>query len=110
MQSDHVCAEVADDRSIAVSHPELQGFRCHFDGVSELVFCNNDTRLHSQPNKDGAFKDAFHDYVIAGNLKAVNADRIGTKAAGLIKTYLQPGWRSQDPSPVWGKHSHRSVC
>jgi hypothetical protein len=38
---------------------------------------------------NGFYKDAFHDYVIHGNRHAVNAQQIGTKAAGHFK-FLVP--------------------
>jgi len=50
----------------------------------ELLFCDNETnirRLYGQFDVPGHFKDAFHDYLIAGNASAVNPNRSGTKAA-----------------------------
>jgi len=78
-------------KSIAIQHPTLGDYRCYFEGDAELLFCDNDTnepRLYgSQGN--GFYKDAFHDYVIQGQLHAVNPQQTGTKAAGHFK-FLVP--------------------
>ena len=69
---------------IMIQHVELEGYHCYFDGDPGLLFCDNETnlgRLYKQPT-EGYFKDAFHDFVIDGNHRAVNPERYGTKAAG----------------------------
>jgi hypothetical protein len=50
----------------------------------QFLFCDNETnvrRLYGQNEMQGHFKDAFHDYVIAGNEATVNPQQCGTKAA-----------------------------
>ncbi|MCI0540569.1 MAG: hypothetical protein L0Z50_35665, partial [Verrucomicrobiales bacterium] len=52
----------------------------------KLLFCDNETnvrRLYGQHETEGHFKDAFHEYVIAGNNTAVNPQQVGTKAGVL---------------------------
>ncbi len=74
--------------SIATTHAELGEYQLHCEGASELLFCDNDTnarRLYGQHDSPGHFKDAFHDYLIAGNKGAVNAKQTGTKAAARYK-------------------------
>jgi hypothetical protein len=69
--------------AIAAKHPELGGYQLHFEGRPELLFCDNETnvrRLYGQDGAQGYFKDAFHEYVIAGNKAAVNPRQTGTKA------------------------------
>ncbi len=49
-----------------------------------LLFTENETnatRLFGTPARPGFFKDAFHDYVIAGKRDTVNPKQTGTKAA-----------------------------
>jgi hypothetical protein len=49
----------------------------------EFLFCDNETnvrRLYGQAEARGYFKDAFHEYLIAGNKAAVNPQQTGTKA------------------------------
>ncbi|MEN8167438.1 MAG: glucosidase [Pseudomonadota bacterium] len=72
---------------ILVEHPKLGDYHCHLEGEPELLFCDNDTnvqRLYGE-KASGYFKDAFHDYLIDGNLHAVNPLQNGTKAAGLYR-------------------------
>ncbi len=93
-QRPRLCAGEArgnETHAVEISHPEFAQFRCHFDGVHALLFCNNDTRPRHEPNRDGAFKDAFHDYVVRGQDAAVSPEQVGTKAAGLGECLLEPG-------------------
>ena len=69
---------------IRVMHPELGEYHCHCDGSPGLLFCDNDTnvrRLYGQREAEGYFKDAFHEFVVAGIRSAVNPRSTGTKAA-----------------------------
>jgi hypothetical protein len=73
-----------NDGAICVTHSELGEFRLHCDKRKGLLFCDNETnprRLHGQHDTVGHFKDAFHEYLIAGNVTAVNPQQTGTKAA-----------------------------
>src|SRR5262249_48223433 len=47
-----------------------------------LLFCENDTNVQRlyRMNTPGYFKDAFHEYVVQNNRRAVNPERRGTKA------------------------------
>src|SRR5712691_3483021 len=72
------------DGTSAAKHPQLGSYRLYCDGKPELLFCDNETnvrRLHGQSDAQGHFKDAFHDYLVAGNKSAVNPQQTGTKAA-----------------------------
>jgi hypothetical protein len=60
----------------------------------EILFCDNETngrRLFNRPDAQGFFKDAFHDFVVAGNTGAVNPERIGTKSGLLYRLAIPPG-------------------
>lgn len=75
-----------DHGSIAIEHGELGNLRLDCDGNPALLFCENETnvrRLYGQADANGFFKDAFHEYVIAGNRSAVNPAQTGTKAGAL---------------------------
>jgi hypothetical protein len=70
--------------AIRASHPELGDYTLSCDGAPELLFTENESnaeRLWGQPNASPWVKDAFHQYVIAGNGEAVNPAKSGTKAA-----------------------------
>jgi hypothetical protein len=78
-----VLREVADGL-IEAAHPDLGSCWLHCDGQPELLFTENESnarRLWNQPNASPYVKDAFHAYVISGQLDAVNPARTGTKAA-----------------------------
>ena len=64
------------------------------DGNPELLFTDNETnsaRLWGQPNQSPYVKDAFHEYVVAGNRAAVNPGRIGTKVAAHYALEVKAG-------------------
>lgn len=66
------------------------------DHAGELVFTDNDSNdqaLWSVANARPWTKDAFHRLVVDGEIHAINADRIGTKAAWRIPLALGPGER-----------------
>jgi hypothetical protein len=76
--------EVDQDGSIAATHPDLGTYHLYADGAPTLLVTENETnaqRLFGTNGAPGHFKDAFHEYVIAGNHAAVNTERSGTKAA-----------------------------
>jgi hypothetical protein len=84
----------ADNGGIKIEHHELGGFRLAADGNPTPLFCENETnvrRLYGQADAKGFFKDAFHDYVIAGNQLAVNPARAGTKAGALYELTVPAG-------------------
>ncbi len=99
---------MGEDGSIVVQHHELGDYRLfckratddlpHTGGEGEdspkLLFCENETnarRHFGQPNASGFFKDAFHEYVIAGHKTAVNPAQTGTKAAALYELNVAEG-------------------
>jgi hypothetical protein len=70
--------------SIRASHEQLGDYTLFCDGQPELLFTENETnyqRLWDQPNHSPWVKDAFHQYVVSGNVVAVNPAKTGTKAA-----------------------------
>ena len=86
------------DSAVVAEVRELGTYRLHCDGKAELLFCDNETnarRLYGEGQAQGYFKDAFHDYVIAGNKTAVNPKRTGTKAAALYQLTIPSGGSAQ---------------
>ena len=70
-------------RAVTIAHQALPPMRLECDGTPELLFCDNETNLKRLYGVDapGFFKDAINDYVVAGNVAAVNPERVGTKVA-----------------------------
>ncbi|MFZ9965175.1 MAG: MGH1-like glycoside hydrolase domain-containing protein, partial [Terrimicrobiaceae bacterium] len=72
----------------------LPEYHLYADGATEWIFTENETntqRLYNSPNKAAHVKDAFHDYIVDGRADAINAAKIGTKAAVVYRHTLQPG-------------------
>ena len=76
-------------REVIADHVTLGRFRllANADPRGQLptwLFTDNETnteRLYSAPDHSGYSKDAFHEYLIHGNLAAINPKGFGTKAA-----------------------------
>src|SRR3954471_5728438 len=69
--------------SIDAAHPVLGARRLVADGEPALLFTENETnteRLAGVSNHSPYVKDAFHRYLVAGEIAAVNPTGIGTKA------------------------------
>ena len=80
--------------TVLASHDQLGGRTLQFDGNPELLFTENESnasRLWGQPNQSPFVKDAFHNYVIAGDHDAVNPSKVGTKAAALYRLKVPAG-------------------
>ncbi len=69
----------------------------------------NVRRLFHQPEAKGFFKDAFHEYVIAGNKSAVNPAQTGTKAGVVLRTDRGGGTISNLRAVAAGKKSERAL-
>ncbi|MEO8411546.1 MAG: hypothetical protein ABI478_13340, partial [Propionivibrio sp.] len=84
---------LADDGSVAVSHPKLPPHRLYAEGSPEWLFCDNDTnvvRLYGT-RQDGYFKDALTEYVVNGDQSAINPRCTGTKAAACYRLTIAAG-------------------
>jgi Glycosyl hydrolase family 63 C-terminal domain len=83
-----------DDHSISIDHPQLPALRLHCDGHPQFLFCQNETnvtRLYGISRPGHHFKDGINDYVVNGQIAAVNPDPRGTKAAAHYHLSLPPG-------------------
>lgn len=84
----------AEHGGVKIEHEALSDFRLDCGGTPTLLFCENETnarRHFGQADVKGFFKDAFHDYVIAGDQSAVNPAQTGTKAGVLYELAVQAG-------------------
>jgi hypothetical protein len=80
--------------SVDISHPNLGRFRLDCDSASALLFCENETnprRMFGMNEASGFFKDAFHEYLVHGQLDAVNPAQAGTKVGVLYQLTLEGG-------------------
>jgi hypothetical protein len=70
-------------RIIAASHAELGDRWLYVDGDAPLLFTENETnneRIFGKPNSSPYVKDGINNYLVHGQLGAVNAASTGTKA------------------------------
>ena len=77
-----------------IEHEEWGNYRLDCDGQPAWLFTDNETnarRLFGQTDAPGFFKDAFHEYVIAGNKSAVNPAQTGTKVGALYELNIPAG-------------------
>ncbi len=84
----------AEKSGVHIEHTQLGNYRFDCDGKPTLLFCDNESnarRHFGQPEAPGFFKDAFHEYVIAGNKSAVNPAQTGTKAGALYELSVPAG-------------------
>ena len=81
------------DNAIVVAHPNLAPMRLVCDGDPELLFCDNESNAHRLWGfaRSGYPKDAINDFVVAGDLGAVNLGRFGTKAAAHYRLSVPAG-------------------
>jgi hypothetical protein len=76
--------EAVADSNVLAKHPALGNYTLYAEGAPSLLFCENETnprRLFGMQDAKGYFKDAFHEFLIQGNTKAVNPAGTGTKCA-----------------------------
>jgi hypothetical protein len=74
----------AGEDAIRAVEPELGSYGLHAQDSPTLLFCDNETnvaRLYGVNGVQAHYKDAFHEYLIQGNRRAVNPERTGTRAA-----------------------------
>ena len=79
---------------IAASHPQLGQRFLQAEDASALLFTENESnteRLANTPNRTPYVKDAFHNYVVRGQLAAVNPAQTGTKAAAYYRRKIPAG-------------------
>jgi hypothetical protein len=68
---------------VRVAHPDLPPMSLHCAGAPTLVFCDNETnpRCFGQAPGTGFYKDGIGDWLVHGNMAAINPALEGTKAA-----------------------------
>lgn len=84
---------------VQCNHPSLGKFYFEIEAQSDgteprLLFTDNESnleRLFQVPNASPYVKDAFHDYVVKGDHRAVNPADVGTKVAAHGILSLEPG-------------------
>ncbi len=79
---------------VASSHRDLGQRFLYAQGVSQLLFTENETntqRLFGVPNPTPYVKDGIGNWVVYGDLGAVNPDKQGTKVAAHYPMTLGPG-------------------
>ena len=79
---------------VLMLHPDLGSRFLYADGPNALLFTENETnteRLFKSPNRTPFVKDGFNEYLVHGNVDAVNPDQVGTKAAAHYRLMIGAG-------------------
>jgi len=84
---------------IALKHYYYEQRWLYCAGAPEILFTDNETNPERVPRNDwsdisapsGYFKDGINDYIVNGDMEAVNPARIGTKASAHYPLLLGPG-------------------
>lgn len=86
---------IFDEKDKEIVNPwELPCYELLFEQPIEILFTENETnneKIFKTKNQTLYVKDAFHDYLIKGNKKAVNREQRGTKAAPVYFKKVLPG-------------------
>jgi hypothetical protein len=80
--------------AIEAVHPDLGTRYLYCEGAEQVLFTENETniaRLYGGTNVSRYAKDGINDYVIGGDMEAVNPERVGTKAAAYYRLEIGPG-------------------
>ncbi|MBV8378525.1 MAG: glucosidase [Verrucomicrobia bacterium] len=86
--------EMQQGNTVAAHHPVLGEFTLHTEGAAAFLFSENETnvqRLFGVEGGSGFFKDAFHEFLVYGNTKALNPAQKGTKSAVHFPLTMAPG-------------------
>ena len=82
------------DRSLHIDHPRYGSMWFAAEGANEWLFTENETnveRLFASPNPQPFVKDAFHRYLVNGEVDAVDPQGRGTKAAAVFHATVPAG-------------------
>lgn len=81
-------------KQVEVYHRFFDMFKLYVEDADEIVFCENETnmeRVFGKPNESQYVKDGVNNYVISGNKKYVNPNKIGTKASAIFRKEIPAG-------------------
>jgi hypothetical protein len=79
---------------IAAKHPDLGELYLYCDGKVPLLFTENETnteRIFGVPNRSPYVKDGINNYVVLGQVEAVNPQKTGTKASAHYRVAVDAG-------------------
>ncbi|MEZ4636708.1 MAG: hypothetical protein R2856_17395 [Caldilineaceae bacterium] len=80
--------------TVRADHPTVGRAYLYADAADHLLFTENETnneRLFGTPNASPYVKDAFHRYLVEGDVTAVDPHRAGTKAAAVYELTIPAG-------------------
>ena len=79
--------------AIALEHPEMGSLWLYCQDPAELLFTENETNTRRLYGASGPAyaKDGINDYLVAGDISAVNPEQNGTKAAAHYSAIIPPG-------------------
>jgi hypothetical protein len=85
---------LSNSNCVLAEHHTLGSFAWYLDGTPQVLFTDNETnyrRLFGLQEEGKYYKDAFHEYVVEGQLGAVNPQAQGTKCSAVYALELEAG-------------------
>ncbi len=84
----------SNEGNIIISQKDLGYYKLHVEGTPQVLFCDNETnnkRLYGVDNTHVYSKDGINDFIVNGNVHAVNNNARGTKAAANYDVLVKAG-------------------
>jgi hypothetical protein len=102
--------QISDSKTntIEIENSEIGNYELICEAADELLFCENETnykRLYNGENKSNFAKDGINNYVVNGDISAVNPDQKGTKAAAHYVLELPP----KESKSIYLRLNHRET-
>lgn len=82
------------NKQIEVFHRLFSKFKLYIEDADELVFTENETnmeRVFGKENTSPYTKDGINKYIVKGDKKTINPNKIGTKASAVYRKEIQAG-------------------
>ncbi len=101
------------DKAASVQHPVLGEYTLHTEGAGAFLFSENETnvrRLYGMQEATGYFKDAFHEFLIDGNTKAINPAQNGDQVRRSFPAASPGGRRGQGEAQVCLRVENPALC
>lgn len=82
------------NNQVEIDHELFEKYKLYLKDADQLLFTENETnmdRVFGKPNKSPYVKDSLNEFLVNGDKKAVNKNKIGTKMAGLYEREVPGG-------------------
>jgi hypothetical protein len=77
---------------IEISHEKMGEYHLYCENAKEILFCENETnykKLYNVENTTQYCKDGINNYIVKKDKKAINPQKVGTKASALYQLEIK---------------------